>query len=114
MTDSSAGSTCRLTLLNSEDCWHLSQLLPDFDPSDPSAPSTEVLTEIFHTVAKKRRPRVEALVKGARGHGDLRIVEGGPEVFAARNDKIRMAWQDPAAVLARFDNMYNEPFIERG
>jgi salicylate hydroxylase len=69
-----------------------------------------LLPDIFQAFAEKRQPRTEALVKGARTQGQMRVVTGGPEACRERDRKITAAWKDLKAVAAKYDGLCKEPF----
>lgn len=93
-----------------EDCYHLSQLLPNISIDDEIKISTSDLQIIFETFARKRQPRTAALVKGARIQGDIRVCDRSEEYCKKRDDLIRNRWMNIAAVEANFDELYKEPF----
>ena len=88
-----------------EDCWHLSQMLPDAEEEL----GIEQLRETFQRYAEKRQPRTAALVKGARAQGEVRVTVGEEEC-KQRNEKVKMYWANTAAIVARLHNLYCEPF----
>ena len=88
-----------------EDCWHLSQLLPDAS-GDLSA---ESLTAAFRRYAENRQPKNAALVKGARAQGQMRVMHG-KEACQQRNEQIKQMWADESAVRERMHPLYKEPF----
>ena len=88
-----------------EDCWHLSQLLPDAGGDL----STESLTTAFRMYAQKRQPRTAALVKAARAQGQMRVMRG-KEACQQRNAKVKQMWADEAAVRERMHALCKEPF----
>jgi len=93
-----------------EDCYHLSRLLPDFDADEMKAFPPRILTEIFTTFANLRQARTSALVKGARAQGESRVIDGGTEACAERDERLRKGWEDEAAVEAKYDALFKEPF----
>ena len=88
-----------------EDCWHLSQLLPDSDGDL----SRGRLSEIFLQYAEKRQPRTAMMVKGARAQGQIRVTFG-KEACQARNEHVKKMWADKEGVRARFHQLFKEPF----
>lgn len=90
-----------------EDCYHLSQLLPDV--SDMIV-STKDLQNIFENFAKKRQPRTASLVKGARDQGEIRVCDGGADACTERDNVIRNRWKNLRVVEMNFDGLYKEPF----
>jgi salicylate hydroxylase len=93
-----------------EDCYHLSQLLPDVEADSKINLSSEALTRIFSNFANLRQPRTAALGKGARAQGENRVVNGGSVACDERDERLRRAWSDKAGVEARFDSLLREPF----
>jgi salicylate hydroxylase len=93
-----------------EDCYHLGRLLPDVESGSETALTSQTLNDIFAAFARLRQPRTAALVKGARAQGENRVVDGGPEACAARDDRLRKGWADEEAVQNRFDMLLKEPF----
>lgn len=93
-----------------EDCYHLARLLPDFESSNEDTLTSQALKEIFGTFAKLRQPRTAALVKGARSQGENRVVDGGREACAERDERLRKGWADEEAVLKKYDMLLKEPF----
>lgn len=92
-----------------EDCYHLSQLLPDLtDVKNESRIGTAELRNIFEKFACKRQPRTAALVSGARTQGDIRVCDR--EACTKRDDLIKNRWKDIASVEAYYDGLYKEPF----
>ncbi len=88
-----------------EDCWHLSQMLPDANKDL----ETTRLVEVFQRYAEKRQARTTAQVKGARALGQLRCTTG-KEACKQRNETIKKLYVDEAAVKARLDDLYSQPF----
>lgn len=88
-----------------EDCWHLSQLLPDADGDT----STKALNEAFLKYAEKRQPRTAMMVKGARAQGQMRVTFG-KEACLKRNEIVKNMWADKEGVKARFSGLFKEPF----
>lgn len=88
-----------------EDCWHLSQLLPEADGDL----STVCLNEIFLQYAGKRQPRTAMMVKGARAQGQMRVTFG-EEACRKRNEIVKKVWSDTASIKARFRQIFKEPF----
>lgn len=93
-----------------EDCYHLSQLLPDLSANNETIISTSHLQNIFKDFAMKRQPRTAALVKGARLQGDIRVCDGDLEACTKRDDFIRNRWKNIVTVEANYDELYNQPF----
>ena len=93
-----------------EDCYHLARLLPDVESSIEGVLASEVLNAVFGAFARLRQPRTSELVKGARAHGENRVVDGGPEECAARDERLRKGWADKEAVDRRYDMLLKEPF----
>ena len=96
--------------MDSEDCYHLTQLLPDFNRTSSESISTDALTQIFAAFANKRQPRTAALVKGARAQGERRVVVAGPAACKERDEQVRQQWKDEAALEAKFEALLREPF----
>ncbi|KAJ9603555.1 hypothetical protein H2200_011741 [Cladophialophora chaetospira] len=90
-----------------EDCWCLSQMLPDANGEEDL--DVVALGKAFQRYAEQRQPRTAALVQGARAMGQLRVVSG-EEACKQRNETMREMYADKAAVMARLDNLYSEPF----
>lgn len=88
-----------------EDCWHLSQLLPDADGDL----STGSLDEAFLKYAEKRQPRTAMMVKGARAQGQMRVTFG-KEACQKRNEMVKQMWADKEGIKARFSQLFKEPF----
>jgi len=89
-----------------EDCYHLSKLLPEF--KSERILSSEQLTQIFATLAEKRRPRTAALVKGARARGEDRVVEAN--ACDGRDQRLRLGWGDDDSLALKYDYLLKEPF----
>jgi len=87
----------------------LSRLLPDLS-NKGEGPTSETLESIFAKFAKLRQLRTAALVKGARAQGEDRVVDGGPEACAERDERLQKRWEDTAAVEAKYDYLLKEPF----
>lgn len=88
-----------------EDCWWLSELLPDVcDEVDAVE-----LKEAFKEFAEKRQPRTAALVKGARMQGEMRVAGSGEE-GKTRDERLRDGWRDLDAVKAKWDGLLRGPF----
>lgn len=71
-----------------EDCYHLSQALPDLTPRKEEGKlldDDDNLEQIFAAYAEKRQPRTAALVRGARAAGQKRVVTTGSRDCEARN-----------------------------
>lgn len=81
-----------------EDCYHLSEALPDLAKTSTSTPEDEDadarrphpladfdLEQIFAAYARKRQPRTAALVRGARAAGERRVVTSGGGDCEVRN-----------------------------
>lgn len=92
-----------------EDCWILTQLLPDAGGDL----STESLHEVFLEYAEKRQPRTAMLVKGARVQGQLRVTTG-KEACQQRNETVKAMWADKQGVKERFGQLFREPFNKAG
>jgi salicylate hydroxylase len=88
-----------------EDCWHLSQLLPDCKGNL----STAELVEAFKRYSDKRQARTSMLVKGARAQGELRVM-AGEEECRQRNQKVRDMFANDRVIVAGLHNLYSEPF----
>lgn len=88
-----------------EDCWHLSQLIPDAQDEL----STETLRKAFHKYAIKRQARTAMMVKGARAQGQMRVTFG-EEACKQRNETVKNMWADKEGVKARFSQLFKEPF----
>ncbi|EMR68801.1 hypothetical protein UCREL1_4177 [Eutypa lata UCREL1] len=96
-----------------EDCYHLSQALPDLTPRKEEGKvldDDDNLEQIFAAYAEKRQPRTAALVRGARAAGQKRVVTTGSRDCEARNLKVAAEWKDLDAVAAKYDNLCREPF----
>lgn len=93
-----------------EDCYHLSQLLPDLSVDNETRISASDLQNIFEAFARKRQPRTAALVKDARRQGEIRVCDGFVEACTERDDLIRNRWKNITAVEDNFDGLYKEPF----
>lgn len=98
----------RLTT-SSEDCYHLSQLLPDANEKDVQL-TQEALEQIFSAYAQRRQPRTAALVKGARAQGDKRVLSGSADDILKRNALLTVGWEDKDALVAKYDNLCQQPF----
>lgn len=77
-----------------EDCYHLSEALPDLTKTAATSPEEEDrprprpledLEQIFASYARKRQPRTAALVRGARAAGARRVVTTGSRDCEVRN-----------------------------
>lgn len=93
-----------------EDCYHLSQQLPDITVDQNTSMSRDVLRNVFANFAKNRQPRTAALVKGARAQGELRVCDGGVDACAERDNVIRKRWKNVDVIDATFDDLYKQPF----
>lgn len=93
-----------------EDCYHLARLMPDIKSGDKSVLTSKHLKDVFTTFATLRKPRTAALVKRSRVQGENRVVDGGPEACAARDERLRRVWADDGEVLKRYDMLLKEPF----
>ncbi len=93
-----------------EDCYHLTQLLPDLSMDMMMSIRTAELQNVFETFASKRQSRTAALVKGARMQGEIRVCDGGIKACIERDNIIRNRWKDIETMEANFDGLYNEPF----
>jgi salicylate hydroxylase len=91
-----------------EDCWWLSQLLPDV--SEGKGPEREELMAAFKAFAEKRQPRTKELVKGARLQGEMRVVGGGEE-GRKRDELLKEGWRNEEAVRAKYDGLLKGPFL---
>ena len=94
-----------------EDCWHLTQLLPDFD-SNSDLLATETLQMAFRSLAEKRQPRTAELVKMARTQGKLRAPGEGEHAKKERDETVKALWADQEKLGMVYDMMYNEPFVD--
>jgi salicylate hydroxylase len=83
-------------------------MLPDFDGE--SRIELVELARIFSNFAALRQPRTAELVRGARKHGEDRVVDGGPELCEQRDERLRLKWVDKEAVNDRYDFLLREPF----
>jgi salicylate hydroxylase len=70
----------------------LSNLLGWYNP-EAGSPSTETLEAIFTEVEKVRIPRVAEMVRGARAHGESRVLSD-LEACLARNNSTRELCKD--------------------
>lgn len=93
-----------------EDCYHLTQLLPDLSVDNDSRISTTDLQNIFEEFAKKRQPRTAALVKGARTQGEIRVCDEDIKACTERDEFIRKRYTNLSAIEAGYDGLYKEPF----
>lgn len=91
-----------------EDCYHLDRLLPAFNKDDGL--SSADLKSIFATFARLRQPRTSALVKGARAHGETRVVDDGLAACLERDERLRRSWEDTEALERKYDALYREPY----
>ncbi|KAE8454589.1 hypothetical protein EG329_000212 [Mollisiaceae sp. DMI_Dod_QoI] len=93
-----------------EDCYHLAQLLPSFGEHCLDRElDAETLKNVFTEFATTRQPCTAALVKGARAHGERRVVDG-QEACRARDEVLRKGWEDEAGVAAKWESLLKEPF----
>lgn len=92
---------------SSEDCYHFTKLLPDFNGT---LLSTDELTAVFRDFSQLRQPRTSELVRGARAQGELRVANGDEAVCEARNQRVRAAWANDEAVKAKYDKLLLGPF----
>ena len=88
----------------------MSQLLPDLESRNEATMSSEELKSTFGKFAKMRQPRTAALVKAARAQGENRVVDGGLDACAARDERLRKAWEDKARVESMLDGLLKEPY----
>jgi salicylate hydroxylase len=93
-----------------EDCYHLARLLPNIESGSEDILTSEALNAVFSAFARLRQPRTAALVKGARAQGENRVVDGGPEACAARDERLREGWVDEEALERKNDMLLKEPF----
>jgi len=69
-----------------------------------------VLNEIFTTFANLRQPRTAALVKVACAQRESRVIDGGHEACAERDQKLRKSWGNEVAVESKYNALFKEPF----
>lgn len=93
-----------------EDCYHLSQALPDLTTNSQVDDIGPHLQEIFAAFAQKRQPRTSTLVRGARVIGNKRVVTGGKQDCEIRDQNVIAEWKDTEAVVAKYDALCREPF----
>ena len=91
-----------------EDCYHLDKLLPIFSKDDGL--TSEDLKAIFGTFARLRQPRTSALVKGARAHGETRVVDDGLATCLERDESLRKSWEEKEALEKKYDALCKEPY----
>ncbi|KID71312.1 monooxygenase FAD-binding protein, partial [Metarhizium hybridum] len=98
-----------------EDCFHLSQALPDLASVDTrfekavAALGPSLSDAIFKPYAEKRQPRTSHLVRGARAVGEQRTASG-EEACALRDELITEKFADEALLASRMDELLREPF----
>ncbi|KJK94154.1 hypothetical protein H633G_01947 [Metarhizium anisopliae BRIP 53284] len=98
-----------------EDCFHLSQALPDLASVDTrfekavAALGSSLSDAIFKPYAEKRQPRTSHLVRGARAVGEQRTASG-EEACALRDELITEKFADEALLASRMDELLREPF----
>jgi salicylate hydroxylase len=85
-------------------------MLPSFDPVMENDISIEELQRVFDQFSTLRQPRTAALVKGARAQGNMRVVSGGIAACEVRDNFLSKAWEDEAAVEAKYNSLMKEPF----
>ncbi|KAK5996920.1 3-hydroxybenzoate 6-hydroxylase-like protein [Cladobotryum mycophilum] len=99
-----------------EDCYHLSQLLPDLSSVSEGQEKLlggDLANTVFHPFAEKRQPRTSLLVKAARAHGELRVVTS-PKDIEARNAIIRRQFENNGVLFVKsYDDLNREPFDGR-
>ncbi|EFZ01929.1 salicylate 1-monooxygenase [Metarhizium robertsii ARSEF 23] len=98
-----------------EDCFHLSQALPDLASVETrfekavAALGPSLSDAIFKPYAEKRQPRTSHLVRGARAVGEQRTASG-EEACALRDGLITEKFADEALLASRMDELLREPF----
>ncbi|EFY85462.1 hypothetical protein J3459_006008 [Metarhizium acridum] len=98
-----------------EDCFHLSQALPDLASGDAhfeeavAVLGPSLSDAIFKPYAEKRQPRTSDLVRGARAVGEQRIASG-EEACMLRDESVMKKFADKGWLASRMDELLREPF----